>query len=360
MASSSEPPTGAPIPRSALRRAAPRLLASLLVTAGFVWVLHRGGLPFAPPAEARDELRWWGLPAFVGAMLLVAYLRTWRWIYLLRPLAPDLQPWRVFGVGLVGFAAVFFAPLRLGEVVRPYLISQEGSVKFVDGVGTVAAERIIDGLVLVLLTALAFAVSTPISPLPDRVGDLPIPVALVPRTVLVATLIFSLAFGALVAFYFARQRARRLTHALIGLISPRLAETCSAMVERLAESFAFIPSWQRAAPFLRNTLLYWLVNGLALFALLRGVGLNASLPEAFATLGVIGLGSLLPAGPGFFGAYQVAAYTALAMYNSEQEVLTKGAMFVFVSYASHLALNTMTGAVGLLLLARVPARVGQS
>src|SRR5437870_365813 len=112
-----------PAPPTRLRRAAPRLLVSLAVAGAFVWALRRGGLPFAPPANAGRDLRWWGIPAFAGLMLISASLRTWRWVYLLRPLAPNIRPLRVFGVGWVGFSAVFFAPLRLGEFVRPYLIS---------------------------------------------------------------------------------------------------------------------------------------------------------------------------------------------------------------------------------------------
>lgn len=345
-------PQTRPAPQSSFRRALPRLVVSLLIAAGFVWALRRGGLPFAPPEGSLSHLRWWGVPAFLTVMLVTAYLRTWRWIYLLAPLAPGLNPWRVFGVGLVGFSGVFFAPLRLGEFIRPYLVSQDKRVTFVQAMGTVAAERIIDGLVLVLMAALALALSTPLSPLPNHIGDLPIPVSLVPRTLLVATFMFSLAFGAMAVFYFARQPARRLARAVLGVVSPRLGEFGASLVDRLAESFGFLPSWQRTAPFIRNTLLYWIANGLAQYVLLRGVGIEATVPQAFVTLGVIGLGSLLPAGPGFFGAYQVATYTSLAMFNSEPDVLTKGALFVFVSYVCQVAVNATSGGVGLWILSR--------
>jgi glycosyltransferase 2 family protein len=338
-----------------LRRMAPRAIASLLIAAGFVWALRRGGLPFAPPAQGLAELRWWCVPAFAALAMTAAMLRTWRWIYLLRPMAPGLRPWRVFGVGLVGFSAVFFAPLRLGEVVRPYLMTREGEVTFVQAVGTVAAERIIDGLVLVLMTATGLAFSTPLLPLPNHVGGLPIPVSLVPRTIVLATMMFSLAFAAMALFYFVREPAKRLVRAVLGIASQRLADLGAGLVERLAESFGFLPSWQRSAPFLRNTLAYWFANGLAHFALLRGVGLASTLPQAFVTMGVIGLGSLLPAGPGFFGAFQVATYTSLAMYNSEHDVLTKGAVAVFASYITHVLLMALQGGWGFWLLARSPA-----
>lgn len=344
-----------PASPSWLRKSAPRIVASLLIAGGFAWALRRGGLPFLPSAEARAELRWWGAPAYAVLCMAAAGFRTWRWIYLLRPMAPSLRPLRVFGVGLVGFSAVFFAPLRLGEFVRPYLMSRDGKVTFVQAIGTVAAERIIDGLVLVLMTAVALSLSTPLSPLPNHVGDLPIPVSLVPHTIFFATLLFSSAFGAMAVFYFAREPAKRIVKAVLGLVSARLATFGASLVERLAESFGFLPSWQRSAPFVRNTLLYWLVNGLGHYFLLRGVGLPSTLPQAFVLMGVIGLGSLLPAGPGFFGAFQVAMYTGLAMYNSEHEVVTKGALAVFVSYLTAIGTNALAGVSGLALLGRTEA-----
>lgn len=344
--------------KEALRRVAPRALVSLLIAAGFFWALRRGGLPFAPGEAGWAKMKWWAIPAFVALTGAATVLRTWRWVYLLRPVAPEVNAWRVFGAGLAGYAAVFFAPLRLGEIARPYVVSRDQPVTFMQAVATVAAERIVDGLVMVGLTAIAFAISTPLSPLPSKLGDLPIPVLLVPHSIWTATFVFASAFAAMAAFYFARDTARRAFHVAVDWISPRLADKGAELVSRMAESFGFLPSWERAAPFMRNTFLYWGVNGLAYFALLRGVGLPCTVPQAFVAMGVVGLGSLLPAGPGFFGAYQVATYTALALYNPEAAVLTSGAVAVFGSYLTHIGLNAVGGGTGLLILSRgTPTRV---
>lgn len=337
-----------------IRRVLPRLSVSLAIAAGFVWVLQRGGLPFAAPAGGMDELSWAGLSLYAALMLFATFARTGRWFYLLQPLSPGLRRWRVFGAALVGAAAVFLAPLRLGEVVRPYTLSRDGQVTFAQAIGTVAAERVIDGLAVVGLAALSLALSTPLAPLPARVGALPIPVSLVSGTIVAASVMFGLAFAAMTLFYVARERARRLVEAVVGVVSKRLAAFCSGFVERLADGLGFLPSWQRSAPFLRDTALYWLSLGAAQYVLLRSLGLPSSFAEAFVTLGVISLGSLLPAGPGFFGAYQVAAYTSLAMFNAEHDVLTKGAAFVFISYVTQVVLNLGSGVVGLILLTRVP------
>jgi uncharacterized membrane protein YbhN (UPF0104 family) len=335
-------------------RVAVRGVLSLLLLGGFVWALQRGGLPLAPE-NAFGRVTWWGIPGFLVLVTLAAFLRTRRWFYLLQPLAPRLRPWRVFGMGLLGFCAIFFAPLRLGEFVRPYLVSRDGEVSFTQAVGTVAAERIIDGLVMVALTALALATATPLEHLPDRLGSLPIPVSLVPRIIVGASITFVLAFAAMATFYLLRDTARRLVRAVLGVVSVRLADYCSAIVERLAESLGFLPSWKRLGPFLLDTFLYWGAMALGQYTLLRGVGLASDLSQAGVTVGVASLGSLLPAGPGFFGPFQLATYTSLAMFHSEADVLSKGAVFVFLSYACSLAINAVQGVVGVVLLSRVPA-----
>lgn len=304
------------------RRVLVRTVISLLIVAGFVWALKKSGLPLAPEG-ALARVSWWGIAGFVVLISVGWYLRTQRWFYVVQPLSSELRPWRVFGIGLVGYAATFFAPLRLGEFVRPYLLSQEGEVTFVQAVGTVAIERVVDGLFVVGLTALALLTSTPLVHLPDHVGGLPIPVSLVPAALKAASAMFVLAFSAMAAFYWLRDTARRVVSRVVGIVSHRLAERCSEMVSHLADSLAFLPSWRRLLPFLRDTALSWFVLALGPYCLLRGVGLDATLPQAFVIIGVSSLGSLLPAGPGFFGAYQVSMYTSLAMFHSEPEVLSK-------------------------------------
>src|SRR5688572_29133290 len=79
----------------------PKLAISLLLAAGFVWVLNRGGLPIIPDAAAFASLGWWILPVYVVLCSVGMFLRTYRWVYLLRPMAGDISPRRVLGSGLV-------------------------------------------------------------------------------------------------------------------------------------------------------------------------------------------------------------------------------------------------------------------
>jgi glycosyltransferase 2 family protein len=336
------------------RRILTRVALSLVIAGGFAWALERGGLPLAPGYEALSRLHWWAVPSFFVLMLACLYFRTARWVYMLRPSSPRVSPFRAFAVCSLGYGTIFFAPLRLGEMVRPYLItSKEEDVTFAQALGTVAAERAIDGLIMVMMTAIALGASTPISPLPDHVGGLKVPVSLVPKALLSAAVLFGVAFAVMAVLYVMRERALRLIRGGIGRFSSKLAERAATIVERLLQGFALLQSFRNTALFLRDTVLFWLLQAAANWVMLSGVGLSATFSQACVTLGIISLGSLLPAGPGFFGAYQVATYTSLAMYYSMTEVTSGGAMFVLASYVGHVALNLLCCAVGFFMLARL-------
>ncbi len=336
-----------------LLRAHPqRIVLSLLIAAGFVWLFRLGGLPLLPPAGAFEEQRWWALPGYALIAFAANFFRTYRWVYLLRPLAPRISRWRVLGIGYVGFTAVQLAPLRMGEVVRPYLISQDEEVTFLQAMGTVGAERTIDGLVLTLLSFITLSLSTPLSPLPDRLGDLPLPVKAVPGALYLALLAFTAAFILMAVFYWARAAARQLTQRVVGLISQRLATLLMGVVERLADGLRFLPSRRHFAAFLRDTLIYWALGVGGQWLLLRGLGIAATPVEAAVTLGVMGIGTLIPAGPGFFGAFQISAYAGLALFYAETTLLSAGAGFVFLSYTTQITVNLLCSVLGFWLMAR--------
>jgi hypothetical protein len=331
-----------------------RLVVSLLIAAGFVWLLQRGGLPVLPPTAAWGELAWWAIPLYFGVACLGTGFRTYRWLHLLRPIQPRLSTRFGWGASLAGFAAVVFAPLRMGEMVRPWLISRRGDVRFLQAIGSVGAERIVDGLLLMSLLAAGLWLATPLSPAPDKIGDLHVPVALVPTIASSALAMFAVAFAGMAAFYFFREPLRRLAQRVLSLVSDKLAAFAIALLDRVSEGLSFLPSRRHGGAFVRDSVLYWGFSWLGYFLLLRGCGIAADPAQAAVIMGVLGLGTLLPSGPGFFGTYQLGAYCGLAMFFPENLVVQAGAVFTFVSYSCQLAITVVVGLVGLKLMASAP------
>ena len=310
-----------------------RLGISLAIAAFFVWMLQAGALPLVPPRETWAGLRGWTVAGYVLGWSLVHLIRAARWRLLLSPLGA--VTWRrVLAASFVGFLAILMFPLRTGEVVRPILIRERGRISAWAAAGTLGAERIVDGLVLSLMMFVALGLATPLDPLPERLGDLPIRVSIIPRGAYVAVLGFSAALLAMLAFHIWRGPARRLVERALGVFSEPLARWTSLRLERLADGLSFLSGVRHSLPFLLATTAYWLLNAACTWLLGWGTGLEGfGFARACVVTGVLAIfGVLMPNAPGFVGAFQFSLYAGLAVFYAREHVLGEGALFVFLIY----------------------------
>jgi glycosyltransferase 2 family protein len=346
----SEPPAKSEVQKHGwLRRNAGRLLASLVVAACFLWLLHKGALPATPDQASLARVEWWTVVVYVAAWSFIHFVRAVRWRLLLAPIC-HVPLRRIIAVSFVGFAAIVFLPLRAGEAVRPLLIRRKGELSGWAATGTIAAERIIDGLCLSLLLLVGLSLSTPLSPLPDHIGGLPISPAIVPKAAYGALALFGIAFLVMGIFYARREWARRMTVRVVGAVSEKAAAWLADRVENVADGLKFLPRLTYSAPFVLTTVAYWLMNAASAWLLARGCGLtDMTFPEACVLIGVVALGILVPNAPGFFGAYQLSVYAALTLYFPTDTVVGAGGAYVFLVYAAQVFVTLAGGAVGMLL-----------
>jgi len=214
----------------------------------------------------------------------------------------------------------------------------------------VGAERIIDGLAITGILILSLALAKPVEPLPDHIGDLQVPAKLVPGAAFITVIGFVAAFALMSVFYWWRDWARRVTRAVVGLVSLKLADWLSGRVEQLADGLGFLRKPRYSLPFLAATLVYWLANGYSWWLLSHAVGIERlTLIQGFATMGVLALGILIPNPPGFFGQFQLAIYAGLAMYLPPEEVVGQGSVYVFLTYVIQVGITLASGLIGLAL-----------
>lgn len=317
-----------------------RLVLSLVVAGAFYFFMRRGGLPLVPPKSAFAHVRWWTVGAYFASLLVVHWFRAWRWDFLLRPVA-RVPTSRIISIAWVGFFAIMMLPLRMGEVVRPALLRRDGRVSGSAAMGTIAAERVLDGFFVAVLLA-ATLLLVPRLPL-EGVVFAGFPVREVVRLGYLTVFVFGSALVTLGVFLAARRFAERATLAVVGLVSKRLALRLSRMVGDLADGLRSLPDPKLMGPFLFQTAVYWGVNALGMWLLGWGCGLDMGPAQGFAVMGVLAMGILLPAGPGLFGPFQYSIFLALRMYFPDSEVLSQGAAYVFLMYVCQFVFTTLTG-----------------
>jgi uncharacterized protein (TIRG00374 family) len=335
-------PTQHPGDRSFLARVLPKFIVSLALGAVFAWIAARGGIPLLPPRAAFGGIQPWTVPVYLGSLLVLHYFRASRWRFLIAPIKrmPLLE---VLLLNWVGFFAIFILPLRVGELARPALTKLRHGVPISAGFGTVAVERVLDGLVTSACVAFTL-LALPRLPTTDSVARH------LPAYGYAALGLFACAFIALGMFLWQRAFAVRLTRWTAGLVSPRLGQLLAEKVGNVADGLRSIGSPRLAAGFLVESGAYWGVNALGVWLLARGVGLPLHFGHAVAVMGVLAIGILLPTGPGLFGNFQLAVFACLKLFLPESVVATQGAVFVFLLYVLQSTVMIVAGVVPLYVL----------
>lgn len=315
-----------------LQRHGLKILVSIVIALAFIWALRRGGLPILPSRVLFASVRWEWVALHVLLLMGVHTIRAARLRHLLYPLDSSIKISRVFYASWIGFFAILMLPLRAGEVVRPYLIRDRKNISMSAALGTMGAERVIDGLIVTLVLAFALFFVPRLDPLPSSFGNLKIPVAAIPTAGYMSLILFVGAFIAMTFFYVAHDFAQKLVMLTLGRIHQGLGKKVGRILEGIANGLHFLAGPRYAIPFLIETLAYWILNALGMWALGIGCGLSMNFGHACAVMGVLAVGILVPAGPGLFGAFQAATYGALAMYFSPTIVTDQGAVYVFLLY----------------------------
>jgi uncharacterized protein (TIRG00374 family) len=171
---------------------------------------------------------------FIAALSLPVYflgiwVRTIRWQYLLRPIARP-STMRLYPVVIIGLMANNIIPARVGELVRAYILGERERVSKASALGTIAVDRLFDGLTLIPILLL-FA---PFVGGEDtfELGWLNISVSFEGLAIIMAVL-----FGIALAVLFVLAFSERWRGRIDGMIHRLTPERFRPSVEGIAHSF---------------------------------------------------------------------------------------------------------------------------
>ena len=326
------PPDPAPTP---MRRSSTtlwlwlRLSLSVLITAAVVVFVARR--VDAVPDDLRVRL--WAVPAYLATLLVYFFARAGRWWFLVRPLGP-VRFRALLAVACAGFMWILLLPWRLGEFVRPLLLARASPIRFSQALGTVALERVVDGL---MVCAMFFVATAAMPAAPALAG-------LYAACLGVAAL-FGAALLVLLALATWPRAAGAALHATVGRIAPGLAARLATLARGISEGLTALPSVAPLLLFVLATLIYWAANALGMWVLARGCDVPLGPAEVVAVLAVLNLTLLIPGPPAHVGTFQLGVLTGLALVLPPEQVATRGAVFAFYLYVCQLGLIVALGVV---------------
>jgi uncharacterized protein (TIRG00374 family) len=262
-------------------------------------------------------------PAWTILVLLSYMLHFWlkalRWRDLLAPICQPGTP-EVHSVMMTGFLANNILPAHLGEFVRMYIGSKQFKAGNTEVFATIVLERAFDFSAIAVMFggALIFG------------GAIPDQLVIVGYMVILAT-----AFAWIVVFLVLRYETPAI-RSIGWLLSPLPARIERHLIRMLLSAISAIGAMKSGYLVLRcsiTSFLQWGLVGVAIYAALNSVGVEASVASTVITLVGTVLAVTLPAAPGFFGTIQLAFVLALLPYGvKESDALAASFIFHMVTY----------------------------
>jgi hypothetical protein len=285
-----------------------RILGYTLATACLIWVLHDFHLMRWLRELSRVDWKWVAIG--MGFDVLSYGVQALRWKWLLSPFGKVKLTHTIRAVYAGLFANLVF-PLRPGELLRSYIVSDAEDIRLGRVLGSVGVERLVD---LVIATA-SLAVVSLLVDLPQRfrrVADTLGIITLVLLGIVVVIIYYlEVKLSQNPEYYTGRRMPGKLMRALLGLHAMGTAPTFYAAV------FA--------------SLLMPACQVLGLWAMMKAYNLQLPFLAAIVVLLIINLGVSLPNAPANFGSYQLFCVLGLSVFNVETPTAKGFSFFAFLA-----------------------------
>lgn len=264
---------------------------------------------------------WRLVPPFLAALFLFYWIKTLRWSALLSP-ARRIGTRELFGPIMVGYAASALLPMQLGEVARSYIVARRFRVAGLAVFVSVALERILDLLSILVWLGIALAFSAAVPPSVATAGMVLAAAAIAGLLLLIGYLRFTEGFVSV-----ARWLARPLPQGA--------AERILGQLERGAIGAAALRSPSLLARVLLTSVLQWLGMMACVALSLQAFGIQATIGATLVVMVFMVIGTSLPNSPGFVGSIQLAYVLALRPFGvSTESAIAASVYFHVLAYLS--------------------------
>jgi hypothetical protein len=269
-------------------------------------------------------------PAIV-AYFAAFWLRAIRWKVLLLPLGP-VTTGRTYWVATIGYAINNALPLRVGEFARAFLMKRRPGFGAPATLATIAVERILDGMTLLVWLGVALLVSSSSWEASSTMRFL----------LQAAAGLFGLATIAIVPIVAAPDWSLGKVRTIFGVAPERVRKPVFELAENAVRGFSSLREGRLAlmivalsqGVWIGETMVYWLVA--------RAMDFDVSWPVLAATVAASNLATSVPSSSGAIGPFELLAKETLVLAGFAASAAAAYAVLVHLTL---LAPVTILGAV---------------
>jgi hypothetical protein len=277
------------------------LLLGLVVSGGFLYLAFRN-IALGELVAALERVQPGWLVLAIGLSLAIMLARTFRWQLELRPLA-HIPFGRLWVVTAVAYMAINVLPVRLGEVVRPWLLSRRSSVSFSNVVGNLVVEKTMDAVVTLFYILVGLVT---IDNLPDWV-----------RTGALFPAVGASLLVTLVLLLYWRGEAF-VDRWVMARLPQRFGAGLTRVVGAIVAGMRVLPNPGLLLAVFLISLGMWFLPILSSYVMIRAFDFQVPFSAAVVVFIFIGFGTALPNVPGMIGPYQYACVLALGLFGVDK------------------------------------------
>ena len=270
-----------------------------IVSSAFFLALALRNVSFAELLKALAQANYFFLIPSLILTFLVYSCRAIRWHYILMPIKP-VKISQLFNITVIGFMVNNILPIRIGELVRAYILGKRESLSKSLAFATIIIERLLDGL-----TILSFL----------------IPIVLLfsfPRWLKQTGIVFLILYLGVIGFLFLlnffSQKLIQIFEKLVSPFSPRFAQRLGRMLMSFCEGLKIFKTKKQVFWICCFSCFIWVGSSLILMVFLYAFHINVPFYAPFLLLVIIATGVAIPSSPGFIGTLQFFCVTGLALF----------------------------------------------
>jgi glycosyltransferase 2 family protein len=289
---------------------ASRIALSLFLTLLFLALFARSfDLGSAGRALSSANL---GLVALSAGVNLAAYgVRAWRWRALLAPIRRGVGLYNLTSTTMIGFMISFLVPFRIGEVVRPVLLARRERLHAGAALATIALERLLDTLTVMILFAVFMLSARGASLLSAPPGGETQAAIFLRRGVVAAAAFVVLGLPIAALLVAAPARVVAVLHRLNPGERSGPVGRAIGSIESFVEGFGALRRARDLVPCLALSLALWLAIDLSVLLGVKAFGLPLRFTDVFLLIVPLAVGIVVPT-PGGVGPYEFLGQTSLA------------------------------------------------
>ena len=292
------------------------LLVGAITLVSMGWIVWH--LDWGMAWQSLSQAAWiWFAPMMV-AYLLTHSLRTLRlWVLLGR----QIDFMRVFAINTIGFLAINVIPLRLGEMVRPYLLFEREQHALGDALAAILLERLLDVLLLlIMLMGLTLWIELPVEGIQIQGVDV------ISATQKGAGVLLTVGLvGGTAAIIWAERFAGAVKQLPKG-------QAIFDFILRFRDGIGRLFTQPFQALFLLavSASIWGSTIGAVACAMMAFDGIPVSLASAWSTWTITLCGMTAVPTPGFFGIYELSCAAALLLWDVEPNLATTFAVSLHI------------------------------